>query len=166
MATIGVKLSEEIREKMWVLFSQGMSERTIGQKLAISRTTVTKYRKREKWDERREKIIKKAEAKADNQQVSLLAENMKIVRFAKGRIIEQLKQAALKDITKTPIPDLDKIIRLEEFLQGRPDSRPQIDYSKLSEEQLTIEVRAMIIDLMEIPECKAELQKLLNSGRE
>lgn len=149
--------------KMWGLFSQGISERTIAQKLHISVPTVVKYRRRDKWDSRRQQILHKAQAKADEQQVTLLAANMQIVKVAKQKLFDQIKAKA-KGESRTPYSDLDRIIRLEEFLQGRPDSRPQLDYSSFSEEQLTIEFRATIEEIMAIPECRQELQRLLNSG--
>lgn len=166
MATCGTKLSEELVAKMWQLFSEGSSVQAISRKLSVSRTTVHKYKLRLGWEKRRQSILDEANRKSDKKQISLLAENMKIVRFAKGRIIEKLREVALKDVTKTPIPDLDKIIRLEEFLQGRPDSRPQIDYSSYTEEQLTVEFESMIQELIKIPECREKLQKLLESPTE
>jgi hypothetical protein len=164
MAKIGIRLSDELLGKLWKRFSEGNSVQAICREFQVSRTTIAKYRDKLKWVERRAKIRAKAEAKADKQQISLLAENMKIVRFAKGKIVDQVKAVeAQGEVSKTPIGDLDKLIRLEEFLHGRPDSRPQLDYSKLTEEELTIEFRETIVELMKIPECRVELQKLLDS---
>lgn len=129
--------------------------------------TVRKYRDREGWDQRRAEIVRKANEKADKKQVSLLAENMKIVRFAKSKIVDQIKAIEQgKEVSKTPVGDLDKLIRLEEFLQGRPDSRPQHDFTSYTEEELTVELQTTIQELMKIPECRQELQRLLSSPAE
>jgi hypothetical protein len=150
---------------MWKMFMAGHSELTISKACAVSRNTILKYKRRENWVEQRDKITERARTKAENAQVSLLAENMKIVRFAKGKLLEQLKKIADgEEISKMPVRDLDKLIRLEEFLHGRPDSRPQMDYSKMTEEELTIELQATITELSQLPECQQHLSKLLNSA--
>ena len=166
MATHGVKLSEKKVAQIWALYSQGISEQAISKKLSVSRNTIAKYRKREKWDERKKSIVTKANKMADKQQASWLAKTMAKTENIIDKLYVQIEKSPKNKISKTPVSDFDRMARLRELLAGHPDSRPQIDYSKLSEEQLTIEVRAMIIDLMEIPECKAELQKLLTSGKE
>jgi len=121
-----------------------------------------KYKRKEGWVARRAAIITKAEAKADEQQVTLLTQNMHIVKVAKQKLFDQI-EARGKNKSKTPYSDIDRIIRLEEFLQGRPDSRPQIDYADYTEEQLSVELQLTIEELIKIPECRRELQKLLNS---
>ena len=164
MAKTGVKLSKKKVAQMWAMFQSGVSCQAIGRAVSVSRPTVMRYKRIEKWVARRDKITERANTKADTEQVSLLAENMKIVRFAKGKLLEQLKMIADgQEISKMPVTDLDKLIRLEEFLHGRPDSRPQLDYSKMTEEQLVIEMQTVVTELSQIPECQQELQKLLGS---
>ncbi len=160
----GVKLGRDKVDQMWKMFQAGISCLSIGNALSISRPTVLKYKRAEKWIERRDAITQRANTKADNAQVSLLAENMRNVKLAKDKLIAQItKVKDGKQLTRTPISDLDKLIRLEEFLHGRPDSRPQLDYSKMTEEELTIELQTTITELSLIPECQQELKKLLAS---
>jgi predicted DNA-binding protein YlxM (UPF0122 family) len=163
--TAGVKLTKKKVAEMRKLFMAGFSAPTIARACSVSKGVVLKYRKTEKWVQKRDEITERAIKKADDAQVSLLAENMKIVRFAKGKLLEQLKKIADgEEISKMPVTDLDKLIRLEEFLHGRPDSRPQMDYSKMTEEELTIELQATITELSQLPECQQHLSKLLNSA--
>ncbi len=160
----GVKIGRNVVDQMWKMFQSGFSAPAISRACSVSKGCVLTYRRKEKWVERRDKITERANAKADHEQVTLLAENMKIVRFAKGKLLEQLKKIADgQEISKMPVTDLDKLIRLEEFLHGRPDSRPQLDYSKMSEEQLVVEMETAVLELSQIPECLQELQKLLAS---
>lgn len=160
----GVKLGRDKVEQMWKMFQAGFSAPAISRACSVSKGVVLVYRRTEKWVDRRDKITERANAKADHEQVSLLAENMKIVRFAKGKLLDQLKAIADgAEISKMPITDLDKLIRLEEFLHGRPDSRPQLDYSKMTEEQLVVEMQTVVLELSQIPECQQELRKLLDS---
>lgn len=165
MGKTGVKLTKKKVADMWAMFQAGVSCLSIGRALSVSRPTVLRYKRIEKWVERRDKITERANAKADHEQVTLLAENMKIVRFAKGKLLDQLKAIAEGgEISKSPVMDLDKLIRLEEFLHGRPDSRPQLDYSKMTKEELVIEMQTVVLEISQIPECQQELQKLLNSA--
>ncbi len=160
----GVKIGRNMVDQMWKMFQAGVSIQAISRACTVNRGTVIRYRRIEKWVARRDAITERANAKADHEQVTLLAENMKIVRFAKGKLLEQLKKIADgEEISKMPVTDLDKLIRLEEFLHGRPDSRPQLDYSKMTEEQLVIEMQTVVTELSQIPECQQELQKLLGS---
>lgn len=162
MAKAGVKITKKKVAQMWSMFQAGISCLRIGKALGVSSPTVLKYKHTEKWIERRDTITKRANKKADAEQVTLLAENMKIVRFAKGKLLEQLKKIADgEEISKMPVTDLDKLIRLEEFLHGRPDTRVKIDYSQMTEEQLTVELEATITELAGIPEGTDEWRKLL-----
>ena len=159
----GVKIGRDVVDEMWRMFQAGVSCLSISRAVSVSKPTVLRYKKIEKWVARRAKITERANVKADAAQVSLLAENMKIVRFAKAKLLEQLKKIADgEEISKMPVTDLDKLIRLEEFLHGRPDSRPQLDYSKMTEEELTVEMHTLVTELSQIPECQQELQKLLS----
>ena len=163
MAISGIKLSKKQVGVMWKLFQEGWSEQAIAKKCTISRTTVRAYKRREKWEERRAKIVRQAEQRADKKQVTILAENMEVVKLAKQKIGEQLRKIADGGaVSQNPIADLDKIIRLEEFLHGRPDSRPQIDYSDMTEEQLVVELKETLLELSGMPECREQLQELLS----
>ena len=163
---MALPLKQNEVDKMWKLFCEGNSIHAIARICHVSHTTVLKYKRRGLWDDRKENIIIRAYKKADDEQISQLAKNIKAVQDISDKLYEQIKKSKKNNISKTPVADFERMVRLSEFLQGRPDSRPQIDFSQLSEEQLTIEVKAMIMDLMQIPECKQELQKLLNSGIE
>jgi len=146
MAKSGVKLKPEKVEKLWQMYADGSSIQSISRKFKVSHVTIRKYRDQNGWIERKDKIYKKANVKADKASVNLLAENLKLVRFAKAQIISEIQSAAkIKGArtTKTPYADLDKIVRLEQFLGGGADSRPDVpqpkeELAKLSVEQLIV----------------------------
>jgi len=50
-----------------------------------------------------------------------LAQNLKVVQFAKGKILELIQAGG--QVSKSPAADLDKMIRLELLLRGEADSR-------------------------------------------
>lgn len=127
MGVSGIKLTATKVEKMWQLFAIGTPIQAISKKVSVSRLTIAKYRDSKGWVKRRDKINRRASKKSDTQAVNLMAENLKIVRFSKQKLFNQIKDARKKGNgkSKTPYADLDKIIRLEAFLGGAPDSRPE-----------------------------------------
>ena len=161
----GVKLGSDIVNDMWKMFQVGVSCQAISRAVSVSRPTVMRYKRIEKWVQRRDEITRRANAKADKQQVSRLAKHMENVKIATEKILAQITKIKDGDeVSKSPIADLNIMIRLDELLHGRPDSRPQLDYSKMSEEELVIEMQTVVTELSQIPECQQELQKLLNSA--
>ena len=157
--TAGIKLTKNKVNDMWKMFQAGFSAPAIARGCSVSKGAVLTYRRKHKWVERRDKITERANIKADAEQVTLLAETMKIVRFAKGNLLEQLKKIADgEEISKMPVTDLDKLIRLEEFLHGRPDSRPQVDYSNMTEEELVVEIQTVMEEIAGMPECKQYIE--------
>ncbi len=126
MGKSGHRLENKKIEKMWQLFLQEEPIQSIARKCVVSAVTVRKYMNREGWIERRKKIYQKASEKADGKEVNILAENIRLVRYCKGKLIDHIKEMGnLFPKSKTPFADLDKIIRLEQFLIGNPDSRPE-----------------------------------------
>jgi hypothetical protein len=127
MGKPGVKLKPEEVEKIWQQYAAGISIKAISRNLNVSHLTIAKYRDQQGWDARRDAIYARASQKVDSQAVNLMAENLKLVRFAKAQLIKEIKEVVDKAGTtsKTPYADLDRIIRLEAFLGGQPDSRPE-----------------------------------------
>ena len=144
MAKKGVKLPAKKINEMWKMFQGGYSAPAIARACKVSQGVVLKYRRTEGWAGRLAAISKKAIEKADVNAADLLAENMKIVRYAKSRLLEQMKDIAKGEkISQMPVTDLDKLIRLEAFLGGGVDSRPDVpqpkeELAKLSVEQLIV----------------------------
>jgi len=117
------KLSQKKLDEMFKLWVERQSLQYISRKCSVARTTVRKYMKKQDWAGRLEEIQKKAVEKQDEGLVSALAANLKIVTYAKGKIVELIM--AGDRVSKTPASDLDKMIRLELLLRGEADSRSE-----------------------------------------
>lgn len=128
-------LTQAKREKMFQCWCQNQTLVFIQKKFGYSEPTIRKFRKLDDWDARFNKIRTKAQTKLDKKEVDYTVEQLKIVKNVKNAYLTCL-------IGKTPCPhckksvpvpkldpkfaDIDKIIRLEELLRGKPDSRPDI----------------------------------------
>lgn len=129
------KLTEQKQAEMFVVYCEKPSVRYVSQKCQVSRTTAGRYKAKDNWDKRLSEIKLKAEKKTDSQLAKRLAENLKIVRFAKAELVKKIQKG--KDKSTSTYSELDKLIRLEEFLLGKPDSRPDAGkFDHLSDEEL------------------------------
>lgn len=133
------KKTESEIEKFWSFFQEKPSVAFVAEKCGISETTIRRYRDKEHWLDRLKKIREKAAQKADANAATKLAENLRILTAAKKVYAASLYGKAeiiCPDCGHRfvhPVPkaepsfrDIDTIIRLEEMLIGRPDSRQDI----------------------------------------
>lgn len=97
---------------------------TVSKLMSISKATVNKYRKTGGWDKLAEKISKEADKKLVKKLGKQMADNLSIVGEVKAMVLKALRRFHDNDELIPSVNDLDKIIRLEEFVQGNPDSRP------------------------------------------
>lgn len=131
----GKRLTEDEVEKMFLAYVQNPNLGSVAESAGVSRTTVQKYRDRDKWDRRREQILQDVRKKSDNETAKVLSANLKIVRFAKAKLVKSIQ--AGKEKSTSTYADLDRLIRLESFLLGQPDSRMEMGrFEHLSDEQL------------------------------
>jgi hypothetical protein len=120
---------------MFAAYCEQQSLVYVAAKCGICEITCGRYRASDNWDARIADIKAKANEKADKAISNRLAENLKLVRFAKNRLVLKINNG--EDKSSSTYKDLDNMIRLEEFLMGRPDSRPAAgDYEKMSDEEL------------------------------
>ena len=120
----GKALTAEKREQMFQVFFKHGTLQSVVKELVVCQATAIKYRKVDNWDHRVEEIKWKATAKIDNNAANRLSENMKLVLFAKRTLMKEIQAEGIDSSRK--VADLDKLIRLEEFLSGSPDSRPEV----------------------------------------
>ena len=131
-------------------------------------TTQTIANMRDEWDleQRRLANIASFADKAQARGKSLLDDNLEIVRKMKGVIIQRLlkqrdyiidkktKKTVILDAIKPFFADLERFVRLESFLTGGPDSRPDMGrdeadeaIEKLSDSELKSEIKQALKDI-------------------
>ena len=134
-AKSGKRLTGDQIEEMFLAYAGDPNVGRVAKSAGVSRTTVQKYRDRDNWDRRREQILQDVRKKSDNETAKALSANLKVVRFAKAKIVKQIQ--AGKDKSTSTYADLDRLIRLEGFLLGQPDSRSTVGrFEHLTDAQL------------------------------
>jgi hypothetical protein len=129
------KLTDPKRAKMFAAFCEKQSIEYVARQCRVSQLTVRRYRGKDNWDKRLSQIRQKAEKKTDKELANRLAENLKLVQLGKDELVKKIREG--KDKSQSTYKDLDNMIRLEEFLMGRPDSRPAAsEYEKMTDEEL------------------------------
>lgn len=84
------RISDVKREKMFQLWLEKPHDHYVAQKCNISPTTVKRYRIRDNWTERRDKIRAKAQKKTDNAEVERITRHVRDARV--------IQQAGLKNL--------------------------------------------------------------------
>ncbi len=131
----GQRLSPEDVEKMFMVYVASPVLRTVANALHVSVPTVAKYRDKENWDARRDQILRDVRKRDGNEVAKALSENLKIVRFAKAILVKKIQAKEAK--STSTYAELDRMMRLEGFLLGQPDSRPSAGrFEHLTDEQL------------------------------
>jgi len=127
---VAKKLTQKKLDTMFKVWVERQSVNFVAKKCKVSHTTIEKYMELQDWVGRLAAVQLKAQAKQDDNLANSLAENLKIVQFAKDKIVKLIKRG---QITKKPAADLDKMIRLELLLRGEADSRPELVDNRLKD---------------------------------
>ena len=113
------KLTQKKLDSMFEAYCEKQSVRYVSRKCRCSHVTARKYRDKFDWNNRVERIRQKAQVKQDDNLATVLADNLKFVNYAKGKVIELMQGGG--GVSKNPVSDLDKMIRLEMLLRGGVD---------------------------------------------
>ncbi len=123
------KLTTKKREAMFRAWVEHPTISFVVKKCRVNWITVKKYRNLDGWDDRIKDVKAAAANKADDQMVDVLAENIKLVRFMKAQLVNELKGkiAAAEDgktaTTKDLYAALVKVMAFELELTGNPQER-------------------------------------------
>lgn len=114
-------------------------------KTGASETIVKRLRKRDRWEEDRIKVLDEVRATIGDKRPQEIIDTLAEIGNIKKSILLAIMTS--ENMTKLGPSDYDKMIRLERFLQGEPDSRPdnksimqQVNYDGLSEEEIDAKV--------------------------
>ena len=128
-----VKLSNAKRKEMFEVWCDKPTETNVREKCRVHWKTVQRYREIDNWDERLAEIKAKANAKVDKKITNDLAKRIEgykaIATAGLNRWLKELKKQ--KDQGRAPELDLgikaqSMLERLIKFLEGEPDSRPDV----------------------------------------
>lgn len=138
------RLTAKKLRQMFAAYCERPSVYHVAAKCKVSPTTAKRYRDAEDWDGRLKQISRKAAEKVDRKVVDVTAENLRVVRFAKARVVRRIRNGKVK--SSSTYSDLDRLVRLEQFLSGGNDSRPDVEITELRSKS-TGELRALLRQL-------------------
>ena len=105
----------------YVSLGPGRTYRQVAEKMGVSLPTVKRWAKTHSWlsrvDEREAQIARQAADRAIESTVEDLERKRKLVKAALIRLGQAIAQGKIK----LQLSDLDRMIRLDALLQGRPD---------------------------------------------
>jgi len=118
-------ITDKKRESMFRAWQEWQTLQYVARECSVSRTTARRYRKLDNWDERLRRIKSKAREKIDlgyaRERADLLYVICKIRDIGIDEYIAKIKRNEPLNLS---ISELNTLIRLELFLNGESDSRP------------------------------------------
>lgn len=125
----GGTLHKKKRAQMFRAWVEKQSMRYVARVCSVGPPSAKRYRALDNWDERLQAIQKKARAQSDSREAERLAGLIGDVEDIRVGIVAALKLRFPKEGDRDSKPstwfDLDKVVRLEEYLRGHPDARTE-----------------------------------------
>jgi len=115
------KITSDEREKMFSHWCEVQAVKYVARNTKRSQRSVRHYRIIDNWDERLIILRAKAQLLTDEKQINKLLDLNTRITDIRDNIISRLS-----DLTSSPdftvtVTDLDRIIRLADYVKGRPD---------------------------------------------
>ena len=117
------KLSTQKIGAMWRAYKQHQSAYYVALTCSISETTARKYITNHNFAERFAKLQAKVNEYLDEDQAKSIANTLKPLANLRAILLQDALAHAKKGELEATISDIDKIVRLERFLRGEPDTR-------------------------------------------
>lgn len=125
------KLSDKKRDRMYAVWCQKENIAFVAAKCGVSEGSVRKYKKVDRWPERREESRQERHKELDREIVSAEVKRIQAYEAIINAILNpyirqlnELKEARLPVELHEPLSLAEKLERLVKFLKGEPDSRP------------------------------------------
>jgi len=120
----GKALTAEKREKMFQVYFKHGTVQSVIKECTIHKTTANKYKKVDGWEHRAEEIRREAVKTANKKNASQVVKSLNLAMYTLKKLMEEIEKDGVE--SKSKVHDLDKLLRLIEFLGGSPDSRPDV----------------------------------------
>jgi len=125
----GKPLSPQQIAALWRAYKIRQTARFVGDHCHVSKNTAAKYIRNHNFAARYAKLQAKADEFLDEDQAKSLANTLKSVANARALLLQDLLVQIKKGDIKASVSDVDKIVHLERYLRGEPDSRTEQDFS-------------------------------------
>ena len=127
------QLSQKKQDELWKAYKENPSAQHVSITCAVSRNTAIKYIKLLDFPAKLKRIREKAVEVVEAEDVDEMVEDIRQITRAKRKVAESLLELIESEDYVPKVADLDRLARLEAFVKGEPDSRPE---SKVSYEWL------------------------------
>lgn len=121
----GKPLSHQKQAALFRAFKQRQTANYVASHCHISPHTAQKYIVSLNFKQRLDKLLAKANVIVDDDQAKSLAEDIKTVSNLKTQIASELRILLAKGDLQPGTSDYDRLVRLERFLRGEPESRSE-----------------------------------------
>ena len=125
----GKPLSPQKKAALWRAYKIRQTANYVATHCKVSPHTSEKYIRDLNFAERYAKLQAKADELVDEDQAKSLANTLKSVANARALLLQDLLVQIKKGDLKASVSDVDKIVHLERYLRGEPDSRTEQDFS-------------------------------------
>lgn len=119
-------LPPELMEKMFMEYFDNPNLINVARKFDVPYKTLRRFAMMKDWEGRRDKILAKAEQKTDYTLERATEQSLLMVRAAKNKLAERLKDINAKHIDPDKVfSEIERVIRLEQLLLGGTESRKE-----------------------------------------
>lgn len=135
----GKILSHQKQAALFRAYKQRQTANYVAIRCNISPHTAQKYIVNLNFKLRLDKLLAKANVLVDDDQAKSLADDIKTVSNLKTQIAAELKSLLEKGDLQPGTSDYDRLVRLERYLRGEPESRIEqtVSFEWLEEEGQT-----------------------------
>ena len=123
--TQGRPLTTQKKAALWRAYKQKQTANYVATRCNISPHTAEKYIKILHFQTRLEKLLLKANEFVDEDQALSLANTIRPIANIRVRLLERILGQIKKGDLDASISDIDRLIRLERYLRGEPESRTE-----------------------------------------
>ena len=121
----GKPLSTQQIAALWRAYKIRQTARFVARHCSVNQHTAEKYIRNHNFAERYAKLQAKANEFLDEDQAKSLANTLKSVANARALLLQDLLVQIKKGDLKASVSDVDKIVHLERYLRGEPESRTE-----------------------------------------
>jgi len=122
-------LSTQQIAALWRAYKIRQTANYVGTHCHVSHNTATKYIRNHNFAERYAKLQAKANEFLDEDQAKSLANTLRPLANVRAILLETLLAHYKQGDFEATISDVDKIVRLERYLRGEPESHTEQEFS-------------------------------------
>ena len=128
----GKSLSTQQIAALWRAYKIRQTANYVGTHCHVSHNTAAKYIRNHNFAERYARLLAKANEFVDEDQAKSLANTLRPLANTRALLLEQLLTHVKNGDIKATVSNVDKIVRLERYLRGEPESHSCTSSSSLN----------------------------------